>query len=81
MLDISNKIKYWEMSKLEESQILEQFQKIRQMILKSGTLDYDLKKHIDNELDPVIDNTMLIFSELRNRLDNKDKNIGNIIEK
>jgi len=81
MLDISNKIKYWEMSKLEESQILEQFQKIRQMILKSGTLDHDLKKHIDNELDPVIDNTMLIFSELRNRLDNKDKNIGNIIEK
>jgi len=80
MVDFNTKVKYWEQLKLEESQLLEQFQKIRQMLFKSS-LDAEYKKHIDNELDPIIDLVAINFNSSRNKLDVKDSNIGNIIEK
>jgi len=80
MVDFNTKVKYWEQLKLEESQLLEQFQKIRQMLFKSS-LDAEYKKHIDNELDPIIDLVAINFNSSRNKLDVKDSNVGNIIEK
>ena len=80
MVDFNTKVKYWEQLKLEEYQLLEQFQKIRQLLFKSS-LDAEYKKLIDNELDPLIDLISIKFNSSRNKLDEKDSNVGNIIEK
>lgn len=66
--------------KIEESRLLELAQQFRQQIFKSNILDID-KKAIDADFNYIIDTLTLAYTNRFSLLEDKKRDVGNIIEK